>query len=125
MGLMYCARCGGAVSDNAIFCAQCGYSVARREPPLRYASFWVRVAAVLIDLALILPVALPLWITFGRATSDEERAVLAARMAGQPVPDSEFLRVEGQSLLKMFELSLVVFFVGWPYFTIMESSGTQ
>lgn len=56
---MYCVRCGQQVSDSDRFCTRCG---APMEPApawpatvqtLRYAGFWRRVIAALIDVVLV------------------------------------------------------------------------
>lgn len=122
---MYGASCGNPVGEHAVFCGRCGHSVGRAAAPVRYASFWARVAATFIDLLLILPVALTLWIASGRSFTDDQAALVNAKLRGERVPEAQFLNVENRGLLKTFELACVVFLVGWPYFAWLESSPAQ
>ena len=48
-----CPRCGTEAEVGAVYCSTCGGSLLEPGPPLRYAAFWQRVAAALIDLVII------------------------------------------------------------------------
>jgi uncharacterized RDD family membrane protein YckC len=93
--------------------------------PVRYASFWMRVLATFIDLALMSPLVVILWLMVGHPPSDEETAVLQSQLRGDRVPQAEFIRLETQNLAQMSVVMFIVFLVGWPYFTFMESSPAQ
>jgi uncharacterized RDD family membrane protein YckC len=62
---MYCPHCGNENTSQAIFCANCGGDLGQRistqtKPPepqqvinLRYAGFWSRFGALIIDLIIV------------------------------------------------------------------------
>ena len=69
---MLCPGCGTPVDPSIVFCAQCGYSIARRSEPLRYAGFLPRVAAAVIDFVLMTPlIVVLLFFTMPRVTQQD------------------------------------------------------
>jgi uncharacterized RDD family membrane protein YckC len=110
---MNCPGCGNTVDREAVFCARCGYSVARKAVPVRYASFAARVAATAIDLLLMGPLVVLffLMVQESPATTVEPPVV-----AGY---------VTFTDMRNAVKLLLIAFAVGCPYFTFMESSRHQ
>lgn len=59
--MAYCANCGHEISDLATACPQCGApntaaATGAGAPPMPYAGFWIRVAALILD-GIILGIA--------------------------------------------------------------------
>jgi uncharacterized RDD family membrane protein YckC len=50
---VYCSRCGLPAAPGALYCGACGVPLNAGAYPLQYAGFFRRVAAAIIDLALI------------------------------------------------------------------------
>jgi uncharacterized RDD family membrane protein YckC len=102
---MFCPRCGVPNSDPAQFCKSCGTSLAVAGPQVRYAGFWLRFWAHLID-TLILGL-LPLLV-----------AVIIAP-----------LFFTGQLALAFIGVWIflvpVILSAGWLYYAAMESSPSQ
>jgi uncharacterized RDD family membrane protein YckC len=122
---MLCPGCGTAVDPSIVFCAQCGYSIARRSEPLRYAGFLSRVAAAIIDFVLMTPlIVVLLFFTMPRVTTQD---LMADRQVQKGADRSEaawhrFLHQEMQILAA---LTLSTFIASWPYYTFLEASSTQ
>jgi len=76
---IYCNRCGLASSEDAPFCQGCGMPFGPPTPvsPLastnpassRYAGFWVRVLAALLDTCLLFAVVIPVRALIGSAVT--------------------------------------------------------
>ncbi len=115
---MYCSNCGTKAPDAAGFCAQCGRplaaaAAAQPEGESIYASFWLRVAAHLIDQFVLGAVAIAGFMMFGIG-------VLGAVLAAEDRP--EF----GAALVfAIFELLALMIIVPWLYNAILESSARQ
>jgi len=48
-----CPNCGTEAEVGALYCSTCGAPLSESGPRLRYAAFWRRVVAALIDLAIL------------------------------------------------------------------------
>jgi uncharacterized RDD family membrane protein YckC len=54
--MAFCTNCGNQMSDLATACPNCGHPTGVAGPTTRYADFWSRFAALLIDaVVLIIP----------------------------------------------------------------------
>ncbi|MCU1275402.1 MAG: domain containing protein [Bryobacterales bacterium] len=134
---MFCTRCGSANSDQAQFCGGCGSPlnalpaapiaagsaaampfasapVFARPAPVRYAGFWRRFVALIIDglvfaplFLIIVAVALPIGALSETGGRDYEG--LAAALFG----------------VGMMVIGLGIFAGSWLYHTMMESSRYQ
>ena len=104
---MFCAKCGSQQAEDSKFCVQCGASLEpRREPAvsqgeMRYAGFWLRVVAYLIDLVVL---AIPTW--------------LLARLGGPAEPISI-----GEKTGTVTGIYALLF--TWFYYALLESSVWQ
>ncbi|MEO0072905.1 MAG: RDD family protein [candidate division WOR-3 bacterium] len=55
VGNRYCQNCGSEINPQAEFCLKCGVQLSK----LRYAGFWLRLVAYLLDtLVLVIPVGI-------------------------------------------------------------------
>ena len=71
---IFCPRCGLSSADDAQFCQRCGATLAPLPAALpadepRYAGFWIRVAAAIIDTIALLCVLFPIRLLLGSATT--------------------------------------------------------
>ncbi len=135
---MYCSKCGAIVAEGAAFCAACGQptsgappaaagasmgagaaAVAAALPPRRYAGFWLRLVAYIIDGVVI---SVPLLLIFGVllvATG------LSSTMSGMHPGEGpgNVLAVLGAALI--FAAIGIAAIGGWLYSALMESSPWQ
>ncbi len=107
---MTCPRCGKQHDEYARFCQFCGQSLATDEgetalPEPRYAGFWRRFMAIMIDEIILGAVALLFSVSY-----------LLTIMSS---PDFEAVKITMLSN-KIFSL-----FLHWLYFTLMESSSLK
>jgi len=122
---MFCSKCSAKNEDEASFCSGCGgqFTTAatkvlrpaqvqsfKSEQTSRYAGFWYRTLAWIIDSVIImvagLIIALPLGFALGASMPEKSSAieiVSAAKALG----------------------NLEAIFINWLYFTISESSPWQ
>jgi uncharacterized RDD family membrane protein YckC len=128
---MFCSRCGLRVGESARYCPACGQEVgtevrlppiprdATVSAPVRYAGFWVRFLAHLIDgIVLGIPfflLVIVLLFLFGGLH------FLARRGSFGP-PDPAFM---ASFLLGMFSTFALFVVAQWLYFAGMESSPRQ
>jgi uncharacterized RDD family membrane protein YckC len=118
---MYCSHCGAVVADSAGFCPSCGQaqapgSAAVGAVPPRYAGFWIRFFAYVIDRVIITTalsiVIVPLLLATG----------LLAPLAG---------RIDRPEWLVVWLIPMVLGFIAVTllaeclYFALMESSSWQ
>lgn len=116
---MFCPKCGEKNEDNAKFCSRCGnqlpVTVSIVPPPagpaqyaaaVLYAGFWKRLAAMLIDLLVLMVAAFVVG------------AVVGAIMFGAGAGPMEAW--SGEALM-----NLLFFLIMWLYFAVMESSTKQ
>lgn len=137
---MYCSKCGGNVPENATFCSACGQptgvasgsasaggpaggyaSTAVMAPAavtaadVRYAGFWLRVVAAIIDAILI---GIPFGAIFFVMIAGQLPFLMRAQ---QQDPMTVMFRIMPQML--MF---LAICLVGsWIYWAALESSSWQ
>jgi uncharacterized RDD family membrane protein YckC len=113
---MYCARCGQAIPESAQFCPKCGQQVAAAgqaaasvagvtapKVSFRYAGFWRRLLASIIDDIVLILGAFVLGLVEGLILPRD--AVASA----------------GYWLFSFAQMALV----GWLYYALMESSAQQ
>jgi len=129
---MFCTRCGSVNDDGARFCKGCGSVLDRPAsavasaavpapaysqpaPQFRYAGFWRRFVAMIIDGLVLSPILLIMFASTGLfglisgAGGDRDRAALGAALFG----------------IGIF-LGLVIYLAGsWLYHTLMECSRHQ
>lgn len=118
---IFCNRCGQPSADDAQFCQRCGASLASRPDPAvraiaailppRYAGFWIRVVAALIDFLLMFTASFPVKLLFGSVAT---AIGLSAQMS---VPETLVMR----RVVRLVISVLVVF----AYRAGMESSSFQ
>lgn len=139
---MYCSKCGANVPENATFCSACGQptgaaagatgagvsrggyastvtmapaAAAAPVAVVRYAGFWLRVVAAIIDYVLL---AIPLGAVFFLILASALPTLM--HMEGQnPI---EIWFTMGPRILALIALSLVA---GWIYWSALESSSWQ
>ncbi len=106
---MKCPRCGKEHDELARFCQYCGLGLSAGEaealPEPRYAGFWRRFAAIIIDELILGAVSVFFSVTY-----------LLTIMSS---PDFETVKITVLSN-RIFSL-----FLHWLYFTIMESSSIR
>lgn len=121
---LYCRKCGAQNDDQAAVCGKCGAAVEKAsldvttptpedQPAVQYAGFWRRLAAALIDGAL-LGVA---WFYSSIAITYVYTLVIGIDHVDE-VPNGVLAAILGISL----GLALVL---GWIYYASMESSTRQ
>jgi uncharacterized RDD family membrane protein YckC len=132
---MYCSKCGATLSDNATFCNACGQptggapaasagsippmapvagSVAR--PATKYAGFWLRFVAFIIDAIVLGVIGFIVTIPFMAALP------MGGFMHGRPPMSPE----EWIPLMGMFgRLAAIRFVINWLYYALLESSAWQ
>jgi uncharacterized RDD family membrane protein YckC len=138
---MFCSKCGIRVEEGNRFCQSCGQEIGAAtvaapsssspipasigtstqvSAPPRYAGFWLRVAAALIDSVIVgIPsgiVVLVLIFLFGGF------ALLVHRAPMNPVEARAFAAT---IVPLFFRIMLVFLFFHWLYFAGMESSSRQ
>jgi uncharacterized RDD family membrane protein YckC len=128
---MFCSRCGLKVEEGVRYCGACGQEVglpvappqipasAPMSTPQRYAGFWLRFVAHLIDhivlgIPFFLIVMVPIFLFGGLH-------LLARRGAPGP-PDPVFVAA---IFLRFFFLIVLFVVAQWLYFAGMESSARE
>lgn len=123
---MFCSQCGTKNEDTARFCTGCGHplapatvsqATAAEVPPgptstaaPRYAGFWYRTLAYVIDVVITMVIAMPIVMPLAFA--------LGASMAETATPEA--ITAAGEALGNAMGV-----LVSWLYFTISESSAWQ
>lgn len=117
----YCTRCGSAVDEGDFYCRSCGHPVAHDpaaaatahataadvERQLLYAGFWRRLGALLIDSVILVVfdfTLIGILAASSASTSVQEAVLLSRRLAGN---------------------DLLLYGIGWLYYSIFESSSRQ
>jgi uncharacterized RDD family membrane protein YckC len=120
---MICATCHGELLDDAAFCNRCGAKVRRVRVGVRYAGFWRRVLAVVIDLVLLAPA-----IQFGKEFFyltqwrwDQQGMLELA----DPTTQAEREETAVVMAKQMAAFGTLIFFVAMPYYVLTESSALQ
>ncbi len=120
---MFCRKCGKAIPDDSVFCPHCGeksesdvrpgfmgLAIVDDEPqPVRYAGFWLRFWAYLIDGILLSLVLTPTQYFMG---------VPMFNFDTPPVMDFHYLKLVWGSSFLTWVISML-------YFALMESSSKQ
>jgi uncharacterized RDD family membrane protein YckC len=101
---MFCQKCGSKNLDDANFCQTCGTAIkdlaqSMDNQKTKYAGFWLRVGAYILDSIIMFPVGFVLGFVFGFLEPEEG---------------------PGDAILQ-----LLIFVVTWLYFALMESSSIQ
>ena len=115
----YCGRCGTQNSADSQFCIHCGGSLSPLPPPpqpvvaapTRYAGFWIRVIAAIIDGVLVQVVVFPVSLILGMVIGVTG---IATHSTGPG------LQVFSSGIGGLFGLV-----AGWLYGAMMESSKHQ
>ena len=122
---MLCPGCGAQVNPTVVFCAQCGYSIARRSEPLRYAGFLPRVAAAVIDFLLMTPLIMVLLFFLFPRVTPQYYALDVRVQRGADRSDAAWHRFLEQEMRILAALTLSTFIASWPYYTCLEASPVQ
>lgn len=118
---MPCPTCHNELLSDAVYCSRCGTSIQRRRPQMRYAGFWRRVVATVIDMCLLAPLVLGVSaIILPKPTPEEDLAVrqlTIGRLTG-----AERQEVQHRFTARAIYFWELAFFVAAPYFVLLESS---
>ena len=136
---MYCSKCGANVPENATFCSACGQptgvtgaqnagvsaggyvpavamaSVAVAAPTVKYAGFWLRFVAFIIDAIILGFIGVVVTLPFLGSLP------IGAMMRGRPPGPDELAPLIGG----MGHLFLLRIVVDWLYYALFESSAWQ
>jgi uncharacterized RDD family membrane protein YckC len=115
----YCSRCGTQNSADSQFCIHCGGSLSQLpsapqaivSPPTRYAGFWIRVIAAIIDGILVQVVVFPVSFIIGMVIGV---AGVATHSTGAGI------QIFSSGIGGLFGLA-----AGWLYGAMIESSKYQ
>lgn len=120
---LFCSRCGNPTPVNATSCPNCGASLATvpymaptaaAVPQVRYAGFWARFAAVVLDALIIGALTWPIaFFMFG------------GMYGGRINPDFEGFPTHAAFIALISRLALVRVVVWWLYEALMMSSSKQ
>jgi uncharacterized RDD family membrane protein YckC len=128
---MFCSRCGLKVEEGVRYCPACGQEIGSRgtlppipasapvPAPLRYAGFWLRVVAALIDGVIL---AIPFFLVVIRPISRFRRFGFLARRDALGPPDPAIMV---PVILGIVFATTFFMIVKWLYFAGMESSARQ
>jgi uncharacterized RDD family membrane protein YckC len=121
---LYCGKCGAEVPEDAERCNACGGPVAPsgpatnpfgavHKPAVRYAGFWLRAVAFVIDILLVLIVIAPAFLYLMTKNLGPNPSITAAEQF-----------VYGGSS-QALAINLLIEMVYWLYFASLESSVWQ
>ena len=124
-GIQFCGKCGQPVTyaAPAAYAAQPGVGVVHAAAGRRYAGFWLRFVAYVID-ALIL--IIPTWliiVVVGLAMGG--LGALASLAQRQPESPAEIIAIIAPLIGMIFVVILFVIALQWLYFAYQESSEQQ
>lgn len=131
---MYCSKCGANVPDSATFCSTCGQPTGVAAtgtpqaavmaapaaawvpaPTVKYAGFWLRFVAFIIDAIVLGFIGFAITIPFMASIP------LGTFMHGGPPRPEDWAPLVG-----MFgRLALARFVINWLYYALLESSAWQ
>lgn len=131
---MYCSKCGANVPDSATFCSTCGQPTGVAAtgtpqaavmaapaaawvpaPTVKYAGFWLRFVAFIIDAIVLGFIGFAVTIPFMASIP------LGTFMHGGPPRPEDWAPLVG-----MFgRLALARFVINWLYYALLESSAWQ
>ncbi|HEX5426426.1 MAG TPA: RDD family protein [Candidatus Acidoferrales bacterium] len=136
---MYCSKCGANVPENATFCSACGQptgvatgaptagvpvggyspvaapSIAMAAPTTKYAGFWLRFVAFIIDVIILGFIGFVVTLPFLGSLP------FGAMMHGRPMSPEELAPFVGG----LGRLALLRIVVNWLYYALFESSAWQ
>lgn len=136
---MYCSKCGANVPENATFCSACGQptgeasgaptagvpvggyapvaapSIAMAAPTTKYAGFWLRFVAFIIDVIILGFIGFVVTLPFLGSLP------FGAMMHGRPMSPEELAPFVGG----IGRLALLRIVVNWLYYAFFESSAWQ
>lgn len=129
---MYCSKCGALVAENAAFCTACGQPASIRpsslgaaatapaaSPPMRYAGFWLRFVAYLID-SIVVGVGFLVVLVFLAIFTGLGSVLRQIESGGDP---EEVVALLGVAFI--VAMAGAAFIGGWLYYALMESSSWQ
>jgi uncharacterized RDD family membrane protein YckC len=130
---MNCSKCGTSLPAGAAFCPVCGHPAVSFTPPepepappavipkVRYAGFWLRFLASLLDMFLLSVVLNPLFFYLFL------RAGIIKNPQDQPPDFSAMLAMmqQPETLRAALAVEAIVFVIVGIYFSLMESSPLQ
>ncbi|MBA2871570.1 putative RDD family membrane protein YckC [Anoxybacillus calidus] len=101
---MFCQKCGSKNLDDANFCQTCGTAIKDLSQSMdnqktKYAGFWLRLGAYILDSIILFPVGFVLGFVFGLLEPEDGTIGVI--------------------------LQFLIFVVTWLYFALMESSSIQ
>lgn len=131
---MYCSKCGANLPDSATFCSACGQPTGVTTtgapqgavtaapaaawipaPTVKYAGFWLRFVAFIIDAIVLGFIGFAITIPFMASIP------LGTFMHGGPPRPEDWAPLVG-----MFgRLALARFVINWLYYALLESSAWQ
>lgn len=137
---MYCSKCGANVPENATFCNACGqptgvasgvpaagisgsgYASAAEmapaavaTPTVKYAGFWLRFVAFIIDAVVLGVIGFIVTVPFMSSMP------MGTLMRGRPLRPEDIVPMAGA----FGRLVFVRFVIDWLYYALLESSAWQ
>ena len=121
---MLCPTCNNELLSDAVYCSRCGTSIQRRRPQMRYAGFWRRVVATVIDLCLLAPLVLGVsTLVLPKPTPEEDLAV--KQLTSGRLTGGERRQVQQRFTERAIYLWELAFLLAAPYFVLLESSALR
>jgi uncharacterized RDD family membrane protein YckC len=137
---MYCSKCGANVPDNATVCSACGQSTGAAPggpsvglpgsgyasavamapaavvaPTVKYAGFWLRFVAFIIDAVVLMIIGFVVTIPFMASLP------MGSLMHGGQLRPEDFMPMASA----FGRLVFIRFIINWLYYALLESSAWQ
>jgi len=136
---MYCSACGGEVAAGVQFCPKCGQAMAFAAPAAyaaqpglgtahavagrRYAGFWLRVVAHVIDSAILI---IPCWLIFVVVMVAAGGTGVLLNLRDRGTGDPAAVAAALAPMIGIIFLAVAFLIVGvWLYYAYFESSPQQ